>query len=139
MAWVIDCSLALAWGLPDEQSTTADDFFSIDHSQQELWVPSLWWFELANGLTMGRKRKRITQDQFGRLLRAYDALPLQTDSHAGFNFVLALQRVASQFDLSGYDAAYLELALRKNAGLATLDQHLASMARRAGISSVFPS
>jgi len=47
--------------------------------------------------------------------------------------------VASQFDLSSYDAAYLELALRKGAGLATLDQHLASMAHRAGVSSVFPS
>ena len=139
MAWVIDCSLALAWGLPDEESTTADDFFLLDHSQEELLVPALWWFELANGLTMGRKRKRITQDQFVRLLRAYDALPLLTDSHAGFNFVQALQRIASQYDLSAYDAAYLELALRKNAGLATLDQHLASMAHRAGVASVFPS
>ena len=139
MAWVIDCSLALAWGLPDEQSPKADDFFSLDHSQQEILVPSLWWFELANGLTMGRKRKRITDDQFLRLLGAYDALPIQTDSHSGFNFVQALQRVASQFELSGYDAAYLELALRKSAGLATLDKHLASMALRAGVFSVFPS
>lgn len=139
MAWVLDCSLALAWGLPDELSPTADKFFTMNHAQKELWVPSLWWFELANGLTMGRKRKRISEDQFARLLRAYDRLPLQTDTHSGFDFVDALQRVASQFNLSGYDAAYLELALRKGAGLATLDQHLASMAHRAGISSVFPS
>jgi len=139
MAWVLDCSLALAWGLPDEQSPIADEFFTIDHPQQNLWVPSLWWFELANGLTMGRKRKRISENQFARLLRAYDMLPLQTDTHSGFDFVDALQRVASQFDLSGYDAAYLELAVRRGAGLATLDQHLASMAHRAGISSVFPS
>ena len=48
MAWVLDCSLALAWGLPDEQSPTADEFFTIDHPQQDLWVPPLWWFELAN-------------------------------------------------------------------------------------------
>jgi predicted nucleic acid-binding protein len=88
---------------------------------------------------MGRKRKRITEDQFIRLLRAYDALPIQTDSCAGFDFVDALQRVASKFELSGYDAAYLELAIRKGAGLATLDQHLADMAHRAGVSSVFPS
>ncbi len=139
MAWVLDCSLALAWGLPDEQSPTADEFFTMDHAQQDLWIPTLWWFELANGLTMGRKRKRITEDQFIRLLRAYDALPIQTDSCAGFDFVDALQRVASKFELSGYDAAYLELALRKGAGLATLNQHLANMAHRAGVSSVFPS
>ncbi len=139
MAWVIDCSLALAWGLPDEQSPTADQFFSIDHFEEELWVPSLWWFELANGLTMGRKRKRITEDQYVRLLRAYDALPIQTDSYSGFDFVDALQRVASKFDLSCYDAGYLELAIRKSAGLATLDRHLASMAHCADVSSVFPS
>jgi predicted nucleic acid-binding protein len=139
MDWVIDCSLALAWGLPDEQSPIADEFFTMNHAQQDLWVPSLWWFELANGLTMGRKRKRITDDQYVRLLRAYDALPIQTDSYSGFDFVDALQRVASQFSLSGYDAAYLELAIRKGAGLATLDQHLANMASRARVSSVFPS
>jgi hypothetical protein len=49
MAWVLDCSLALAWGLPDEQSPTADEFFTMDHAQQDLWIPTLWWFELANG------------------------------------------------------------------------------------------
>jgi len=139
MSWVLDCSLALAWGLPDEQSPTADTFFALDHAQQDLWIPSLWWFELANGLTMGRKRNRITEDQCMRLLRAYDQLPFQTDTHSGVDFVDALQRVASQFDLSGYDAAYFELALRKGAGLATLDQHLAGMAHRAGVTSVFPS
>ena len=139
MAWVLDCSLALAWGLPDEQSPIADEFFTIDQPQQDLWVPSLWWFELANGLTMGRKRKRISENQFVRLLRAYDMLPLQTNTNSGFDFVEFLQRVSSQFNLSGYDAAYLELAIRKGAVLATLDQHLASMAHRASVSSVFPS
>ena len=138
MPWVIDCSLALAWGLPDEQSTKADEFFTINHFQEVLWVPSLWCFELANGLTMGKKRKRISDDQYFRLLRAYDTLPIHTDSHSGFDLVDALQRVASQYELSCYEAAYLELALRKNSGLATLDNHLANMARRAGISEVFP-
>ncbi len=139
MSWVIDCSMALAWGLPDEQSPAADDFFTTNHFQQDIWVPSLWWYEFTNGLRMGKKRKRITEDHYVRLLQVYDALPIQTDTNSGFDFVDALQRVASQFDLSGYDAAYLELALRKHAGLATLDSHLANMARHAGISSVFPS
>ncbi len=87
---------------------------------------------------MGKKRNRINDDQYFRLLRAYDALPIQTDSHSRFDFVDAMQRVASKFNLSCYDAAYLELALRKGAGLATLDTHMAKMAGRAGISAVFP-
>ncbi len=139
MSWVIDCSLALAWGLPDEQSPTADKFFTGSFFQQEVWVPALWWIEFANGLTMGKKRKRITEEQYVRLLRAYDSLPIHTDSHSGFDFVESICRVASQFTLSSYDAVYLELALRKGASLATLDQHLASMAHRAGVTSVFPS
>ena len=85
MAWVVDCRLALAWGLPDEQSPKADEFFTISHFQHGLWVPSLWWFELANALTMGKKRNRINDDQYFRLLRAYDALPIQTDSHSRFD------------------------------------------------------
>ncbi len=139
MSWVIDCSMALAWGLPDEQSPVADDFFTTKHFQQDMWVPALWWFEFANALKMGKKRKRITEDQYIRLLQAYTALPIQTDTNAGFDFVHTLQQVASQYDLSGYDAAYLELALRNHAGLATLDSHLANKARQAGVSPVFPA
>ncbi len=138
MAWVLDCSLALAWGLPDEQSPVADNFFAIRKPSHDLWVPSLWWFELANGLAMGKKRRRITENQMARLLRAYDVLPLQTDTHSGFEFVDALQRIALQYELSCYDAAYLELAIRKNAGLATLDDHLANMGRHTGVPAVFP-
>jgi len=39
MAWVIDCSLALAWGLPDEQSPKADDFFRLIILKRNFWFP----------------------------------------------------------------------------------------------------
>jgi len=48
--------------------------------------------------------------------------------------VLPLARV---YNLSAYAAAYLELAIRHNAPLATLDAGLQKAAKRAGV-AVFP-
>ena len=40
--WVVDSSLALAWGLPDERSPSADRFWDHVGTGSQLWVPSLW-------------------------------------------------------------------------------------------------
>lgn len=41
--------------------------------------------------------------------------------------------VAVNYNLTGYDAAYLELAMRKTLPIATLDDELRKAARAAGI------
>jgi len=41
--------------------------------------------------------------------------------------------LAWEYNLSAYDAAYLELAQRRGLGLATLDQRLSSAAQEAGV------
>ena len=47
MDWVLDASIALAWALPDEASDQADRFLSRVTAKDVLWVPSLWWYEVA--------------------------------------------------------------------------------------------
>ena len=47
-----------------------------------------------------------------------------------------MMRLARSHRLTAYDAAYLELALRKGAPLATLDRRLAEAARAEGVSVV---
>ena len=56
MNWVLDCSLALAWALPDETSKRAERFLAGLGQETLLWVPALWWYELANALTMAHRR-----------------------------------------------------------------------------------
>lgn len=96
-------------------------------------APLLLDFEVIHVLSRKQRQGVITvgeRDSSIRLLRrqliSYDALPDEA----------ALQRIASLADserLSGYDAAYLELAIRLGADLGTLDGDLAEAGRRCGL------
>ena len=132
MEWVIDSSMALAWGLPDETSPKAEQFLEgmADHA---LWVPALWWYEIANALVVAQRRHRITEADRFSLLDLYGSLPFHTDTHLTRETLGRLQILALEHGLSAYDAAYLELAMRKAAALATLDQRLMNVARHVGI------
>ena len=50
-----------------------------------------------------------------------------------------VHRLAVQYGLSGYDAAYLELAVRKSLPLATLDADLQDAAKAAGVELFQPA
>jgi len=133
MGWVVDTSIALAWGLPDEESPLADDFWDEVHAGVPLHVPALWWFECANALVVAGRRGRLTKAQQARLGNLLSALPLKTDaSPAGDDLTRLLGR-AEKYGLSAYDAAYLDLADRLKIGLATLDGRLAKAARADGL------
>jgi hypothetical protein len=55
MDWVVDCSIALALCFPDKASEHAEDF--LDKARSAVfWVPSLWWYELANAIAVARRR-----------------------------------------------------------------------------------
>ncbi len=129
MGWVVDTSIALAWGMPDEGSPTADRFWKQVRSGAPLHVPSLWWFECANALVVARRRNRLTRDQAEKLGRLFGSLPLDTAAAPGGDAIARLQVLAERNNLSAYDAAYLDLARRLMVGLATLDKRLAAAAR----------
>jgi predicted nucleic acid-binding protein len=133
MEWVLDCSVALAWALPDESSAKADDFLESLEPDDKLWVPALWWYELSNALTMAHRRRRLTESDAMQLIELYGSLPIQTDTHLNADAVWRFHAVAKEHALSAYDAAYLELAQRKGIGLATLDKHIANAARKTGV------
>jgi len=133
MNWVLDCSLALAWALPDETSKRADRFLAELPQESLLWVPALWWYELSNALTTAHRRRRLTESDGMRLVELYGSLAIQTDAHLGPDAMWRFHALAKEYALSAYDAAYLELAQRKGIGLATLDKRLAGAARKAGL------
>ncbi len=133
MDTVLDCSVALAWALPDETSKRADRFLARASHEDVFWVPALWWYELTNALTTAQRRRRLVEADVMRLLELYGALPIQTDTFVGRDAAWRFHSLAKEFALSAYDAAYLELAQRRGLELATLDRQLASAARRAGV------
>jgi predicted nucleic acid-binding protein len=131
--WVVDTSVTLAWALPDEQSPAADRFWAEVESGTQLLVPALWWYECANALIVARRREHIDAEQASRLSSLLSALPLTTHPAPGGSQLARLEDLALRHHLSGYDAAYLELAERLQAGIATLDQRLTAAARSAGL------
>ncbi len=133
MEWVLDCSVALAWALPDEAAGKSTRFLESLDPNDRLWVPALWWYELSNGLVVAQRRHRLTEAERLRLTQLYETLPIHTDAHLNADTAWRFQTIAKAEGLSAYDAAYLELAQRRGIGLATLDKHLTTAARKAGV------
>ena len=135
MAFVLDCSVALAWIIPDEAS---DDAASLLLRLQEegAWVPELWSLELANALLTAKRRRRLDAPQIERVRRDLQALPIEVDTETHVRALGALLELADRRGLTVYDAAYLELANRRGLPLATLDKKLRSACRQSGIATL---
>src|SRR4030042_5263459 len=133
MVWVVDSSIALAWALPDETSKEADRFLGRISVRSILWVPALWWYEMANALLMAQRRKRLGEAEKIRLMELYRRLPIRTDVALDSDIVWRLHTLATEHNLSAYDAAYLELAQRRGLGLATVDRRLRVAAHKGGM------
>jgi predicted nucleic acid-binding protein len=96
-------------------------------------APALWWFEVRNALVQGERRGFFTERGTTRFLRDLSRLAITVDRAPSEPGILTLAR---RHRLTLYDAAYLELALRKAWPLATLDEALASAARGESVSLV---
>jgi len=133
MEMVLDSSVALAWVLPDETSSRADRLLAKLPRESVLWVPALWWYEVANALTVAQRRRRLPQRDRARAIELYGTLPVRTDAALDAHALRRFHVLAEEHGLSAYDAAYVELAQRKGLRFATFDQRLAMAARRAGV------
>ena len=133
---VLDASVALAWCFPDESSAGAERLLDSMADGSKAIVPAIWPFEIANALLTAERRKRLSMAQVTSTLKELALLPITIDGvqvESVFGEVLA---VARQGQLTEYDAAYLELALREALPLATLDDRLRRAARNVGVSLV---
>ena len=131
--FVVDASVTLAWCFSDEHTTFAEAALDLLANGAEAMAPAIWPFEVANALLVGEKRKRVTVAQVTSILQRVTDLPISVDPvqiGRAFQQVLPLAR---QTELTEYDAAYLELALRLGLPLATLDARLRQSAKDAGI------
>lgn len=125
MDLVLDASVTACWLLPDEEHATADNVKELLLTERAQ-VPSLWWFEIRNLLLIAERRNRIDRDWTATSLALLAAAPIDLDDNAEDAALLDLAR---KHGLTCYDAAYLELALRRKLPLATLDAALAAAAR----------
>jgi predicted nucleic acid-binding protein len=136
-AFVLDCSVTMAWYFKDE----ADDYANAVRTSLGtvgVVVPALWPLEVANILVLGERRKRSTEAEAGAWLKFMRRLPIRVDEETAARAWADILHVARGHGLSAYDAAYLELAIRLGLPLATLDDRLQAAAAAAGVAAYTP-
>lgn len=138
MSFVLDNSVAMLWLLP--QSNPAGlalaDKVLTQLQNDGAMAPSLWTLEAANVMAKCQRLGKITQAQASAFVALLDGLGIAIDTHTSARALHATLDLARQFRLSAYDAAYLELALREQLPLATLDEALQQAAREAGVTLI---
>lgn len=133
--FVLDCSIAVAWLFDDEASPETDALLGRLREDGAL-VPGNWRLELGNVLTQAERRNRIAGVQIAAYLDLLDRLPIVTDAETESRALREILTLARTENLTTYDAAYLELAMRRNVQLATRDRALIRAARGIGIETL---
>lgn len=132
MICVTDASVALSWVYSDEHSAVSNALLARV-SQQGAVVPFLWRLEVANSLQTGIRRKRIDAAYRDSSIQVFLRLPIEIDFETNDYAWTTILKLADMYQLTVYDASYLELALRRALPLATRDEDLAAAASRAGV------
>ena len=134
-AFVLDASVAISWCFPGDP--TEDTPYSrrvlASLTVRDALVPPIWPFEIANTLFVAfNKRKRISEPQIKEFLERLLVLPIRVEPVDLYANV-RLEGRARNWDVSAYDAAYLDLALRHHLPLAPTDAALRKVALAEGL------
>jgi predicted nucleic acid-binding protein len=128
MSFVLDCSITVAWVYADEATASVMRVFDLLR-QEGAWVPGLWRLEVANALQMGMRRGRLNAAFRNAALADLTYFPINVDGETDLQAWTATLELADHHRLTLYDAAYLELAVRRKLAIATLDHELHRAAR----------
>jgi predicted nucleic acid-binding protein len=123
----------MRWCFENTSTPYAEDVLEQLLAGEQAHVPVLWLYEVVSVLAKAQRSGSITADKAHGFLEDIRSLDITVDDE-GFGHIFGdVHRLAVQHGLSGYDAAYLELAIRENLPLATLDEDLQKAARTAGV------
>jgi predicted nucleic acid-binding protein len=128
---IIDASLASAWCFPDERTYYTNGVLQAISSSMEAFAPLLWAYEVRNSVLMGLRRGRISKADAEGFLDSLADLNIHLTDPVSYDAVFKL---AETNGLTVYDAAYLDLAIREGAELASLDGALRNASVKAGVS-----
>lgn len=133
--FVLDCSVTASWLFKDE-ANAAGDRLVRELETGRAYVPELWHLEVANVLLQGERRGRISRDDISAKLSLLDELPIEIDGETSSRALKQILSLARRYSLTTYDAAYLELAVRLDLPLATLDKALIRAAADVGVKTI---
>jgi predicted nucleic acid-binding protein len=99
----------------------------------EAHVPVLWLYEVVSVLARYEQKGMITPEKAHGFLEDLRSLEVAIDLEGIERILDDVHRLALEHNLTGYDASYLELALRKQLPLASLDSDLNKAAVAVGL------
>jgi predicted nucleic acid-binding protein len=132
-SFVADASVAIAWIHPAQATAETDAMLDGLAAGDFLVVPALWPLEVANAIAVLRRRRKLTAEEARTAIEIIRELPAAIDHEAAAIAFTRLVDLASEFELTIYDATYLELAIRRRLPLATNDAAMKQAAIRSEV------
>jgi predicted nucleic acid-binding protein len=126
--FVVDNSVVMSWCFKDETNNYADTVLER-LTESAAVVPSIWSLEVVNVLLVAERQKRLSESDSIRFLTLLSQLPIVVEYERP-EMMKELLASARSNNLSGYEASYLDLAMRKGFPIATLDKMLIEAAIR---------
>lgn len=128
--FVADASIGVAWVHPAQATPQTEALLQAVYDGAVVEAPALWPLEIANALLVLIRRKKLSADERQRSLIALQGLSVELDYEMSSLAFAKLSTLAVEHRLTVYDAAYLELALRKKLPLGCKDGPLREAAKR---------
>ena len=132
MSLVVDASMTVAWLFTAERAEAPRAVLRRVAVEGAL-VPSLWRLEIANVLRNAVRRKQCNAGYAERCLQRLSRLRIDVDFETDARAWGPTRQLSLAHDLTVYDAAYLELALRRKQVLASCDMALVKAGRNEGL------
>lgn len=134
--FVLDNSVCMRWLFADGDVEYASRVLRQMESGSVALVPSIWPLEAGNMICRAEARNLLTGDRSNRFLDLLRDLAIEIDPMTPTAALTQTLSLARMFSLSTYDAAYLELSIRAQLPLATLDEALREAAGRCEVKLV---
>jgi len=131
--WVVDSSVSFSWVHRNQATLKTDELLDQVEQGATVVVPALWFSEIANALLVLQRRRILTPEEVRAAFESLSRLRLSVDEEATVASVGKTFELAQKYNLTLYDATYLEIALRRKLPLASRDIPLNAAARKCGL------
>jgi predicted nucleic acid-binding protein len=130
--FVIDNSVVMTWCFEDQTTKYAESVLNRLETS-EAFAPGIWPLEVGNVLLIAERKNILSNSDVVRFLSLLQSLPIYVEQESTARMLMEIVGLAREYRLSTYDAAYLDLAMRRGLPLATQDKALAGAAKKCGI------
>ena len=132
-SFVVNASVGFSWVYQNQATPETDKLLGEVAAGSTAVVPAFWFLEVANILLMAQRRGKLTVALKKTALTTLENLNLIVDDEGQRAAFHKTSDLAEKHGLTIYDAAYLEVALRRKIPISTRDEALKRAAKQCGV------